>query len=66
MKESSAAGIDGAVADGASRSRRNPASFTALAVVGPKHPIAISFCSKLGKFFISDCIPAGLKKTNMS
>ena len=51
---SNAAGMEGAALEGASKSRRKPASFTALAVVGPKLPIAMSFCSKFGKFFISD------------
>ncbi len=33
---SNAAGMEGATLEGASKSRRRPASFTALAVVGPK------------------------------
>lgn len=65
-KRSRAVVIDGASGDGASTSRRKPASRIALAVVGPKHPIFISFCSKLGKFFINDAIPEGLKNTSIS
>ena len=51
---SKAAVIEGAFTVGASKSKRKPASFTALAVVGPKQPIAISPCLKSGKFFINE------------
>ena len=63
---SRAAVIDGASGVGASTSRRKPASFTALAVVGPKHPIFISSCLKFGKFFNREEIPEGLKNTSIS
>ena len=53
--------IEGACGDGASISRRNPASFTACAVAAPKQPILTSPCSNSGKFFSNDAIPEGLK-----
>ena len=52
-----AAVIEGASGVGASISRRKPASTAAFAVVGPKHPMRMSFCLNLGKFFNKDDIP---------
>ena len=50
----------------ASMSNRNPASRTALDVVGPKAAITVPFCLNFGKFFFKLSIPPGLKKTSMS
>ena len=66
MNCSSAMVMDGALGFGASISRRNPASLTALEVVGPKAAIFVLFCLKSGKFCLSDFIPEGLKKTRIS
>ena len=63
---SNAAVIEGAFTEGASISRRNPASRTALAVVAPKQPILTSSCLNSGKFFNKESIPDGLKNNNMS
>ena len=52
--------------EGASRSRRSPASRTALAVAGPNVPMEILFCLKSGKFFSKAWIPLGLKKISKS
>jgi len=65
-KFSSAAVIEGSPGSGASQSSLNPASSTALAVVLPKHPMAMSPCLKSGKFLKSDCTPTGLKKMTIS
>ena len=47
-------------------SSSNPASRTALAVVGPNAAIRVLFCLKFGKFVNSDVIPDGLKNAMQS
>ena len=51
MKSSNAAVMDGYCGDGASKSKRNPASLAAGAGAGPTVPMAMSYSSKSGKFF---------------
>ena len=64
--KSMAAGIEGASGVGASMFTCKPACLAALMVPGPKQPIFISPWLKSGKFLKRDCIPDGLKNTNIS
>src|SRR6187549_2191053 len=61
MYNSKAPVIEGAFGSGASMSRINPASRTALAVVGPNAASRVLFCLKSGKFTEREFIPDGLK-----